>query len=52
MIKNTFVFIPGIGEKTEEAFWKKGILTWDDFKEKSSNLNLNINKKRNIEEYL
>lgn len=26
------MFIPGIGEKTEENFWKKGILTWLDLK--------------------
>ena len=32
MIKSTFTFIPGIGEKTEQHFWRKGILTWNDLK--------------------
>jgi len=32
MIKSTFIFIPGVGKKTEERFWEKGILTWDDLK--------------------
>ncbi|MFO7966258.1 MAG: DUF429 domain-containing protein [Archaeoglobaceae archaeon] len=36
MIKSTFVFIPGIGRKTEEDFWKKGILTWHDLKKNFS----------------
>jgi uncharacterized protein YprB with RNaseH-like and TPR domain/predicted nuclease with RNAse H fold len=31
MIKNTFTFIPGIGAKTEGAYWEKGIVTWEDF---------------------
>jgi uncharacterized protein YprB with RNaseH-like and TPR domain/predicted nuclease with RNAse H fold len=30
MIKNTFLFIPKVGKKTEEGFWKKDILVWDD----------------------
>jgi uncharacterized protein YprB with RNaseH-like and TPR domain/predicted nuclease with RNAse H fold len=30
MIKNTFLFIPKIGKKTEEDLWKKEILDWDD----------------------
>ena len=32
MIQHTFIFIPGIGEKGEEQFWKGGILTWEDLK--------------------
>jgi len=32
MITSSFIFIPGIGEKTEEYLWKSGILSWDDFK--------------------
>jgi len=46
MIKSTFLFIPGIGKKTEENFWKKSILTWDDLKERdfrSSNTKRKIN---------
>ena len=31
MLRNTFIHIPGIGPKTEEALWKQGITTWQDF---------------------
>ncbi len=34
MIRNTFTFIPGIGAKTETAYWEKGIVTWEDFERK------------------
>ena len=51
MITSSFIFIPGIGEKTEERLWKSGILTWDDFK-KADVPFLNETKKRIIEDYL
>ncbi|HOE14772.1 MAG TPA: ribonuclease H-like domain-containing protein [Candidatus Saccharicenans sp.] len=51
MITSSFIFIPGIGEKTEERLWKSGILTWDDFK-KADVPFLNETKKRTIEGYL
>lgn len=31
MLKSTFQHLKGVGEKKEYAFWKKGILTWDDY---------------------
>ena len=31
MLENTFIHIPGVGEKTEMRLWKSGILTWQDF---------------------
>ena len=31
MLQNTFLHIPGIGIKSEQALWKKGIRSWDDF---------------------
>ena len=31
MLKNTFLHIPGIGEKTEQQMWYSGILEWDTF---------------------
>jgi len=51
MITSSFIFIPGIGEKTEERLWKSGVLTWDDFK-KADVPFLNETKKRIIEDYL
>jgi uncharacterized protein YprB with RNaseH-like and TPR domain/predicted nuclease with RNAse H fold len=51
MITSSFIFIPGIGEKTEERLWKSGVLTWNDFK-KADVPFLNETKKRIIEDYL
>jgi len=51
MITSSFIFIPGIGEKTEEYLWKSGILSWDDFKITDVPF-LNETKKRIIEDYL
>ena len=31
MLEHTFVHIPGIGPKTEQGIWSRGLLTWDDF---------------------
>lgn len=31
MIENTFIHIQGIGRKTEQRLWEKGILTWQHF---------------------
>ena len=30
MIRNTFLFLPKVGKKTEESFWKKDILDWNE----------------------
>ncbi len=30
MLKNTFCHIPGIGSKSEQELWSRGILCWDD----------------------
>ncbi len=34
MLQHTFLHIKGIGEKTENDLWKKGIQTWQDFLER------------------
>jgi hypothetical protein len=31
MLEHTFIHIPGIGPKTEQRLWQKGILTWEAF---------------------
>jgi len=31
MLRETFVHIPGVGYRTEERLWRRGIRTWDDF---------------------
>ncbi len=37
-LKNTFIHIPQVGEKTEKKIWKSNILDWHQFLEKRSNL--------------
>jgi uncharacterized protein YprB with RNaseH-like and TPR domain/predicted nuclease with RNAse H fold len=31
MLEQTFIHIPGIGQKTERELWQSGIRTWEDF---------------------
>jgi uncharacterized protein len=31
LLEHTFIHIPGIGVKTEQLLWKRGIRTWQDF---------------------
>ena len=31
LLQHTFIHIPGIGPKTEQRLWQRGILTWESF---------------------
>jgi uncharacterized protein YprB with RNaseH-like and TPR domain len=31
VLEHTFVHIPGIGSKTEQGIWSRGLFTWEDF---------------------
>jgi len=31
MLRNSFVFLPGIGPQRERSLWSKGIIHWDEF---------------------
>lgn len=31
MIRNSFIFLPRVGDKTEHGLWQRGILEWDDY---------------------
>ena len=31
MIENSFIFLPGVKQKSEQKFWQQGVLSWDDF---------------------
>jgi uncharacterized protein YprB with RNaseH-like and TPR domain len=31
LLEHTFIHIPGVGPKTEQKLWKRGIFTWGDF---------------------
>lgn len=33
MLEHTFIHIPGIGPKTEQSLWHRGITTWEEFLE-------------------
>jgi len=33
MLKNTFTFIPGIGEQTERQLWRNGVVSWDELQQ-------------------
>lgn len=33
MLHNTFIHIPGVGEKTEKQIWRSGIHSWDEWRE-------------------
>jgi len=35
MLKRSFIFIPGIGTRTEMSIWRSGVRSWDDFLEKT-----------------
>jgi uncharacterized protein YprB with RNaseH-like and TPR domain/predicted nuclease with RNAse H fold len=52
MIGNTFILIPGIGQKTEEILWRKGILTWNTLLQKTNFINIGGSRKRIIHDYL
>jgi uncharacterized protein YprB with RNaseH-like and TPR domain/predicted nuclease with RNAse H fold len=52
MIRSSFSFIPGIGDKTEKMLWAAGVFTWDDLSERKNRLQIGKDKRVRIEEYL
>jgi uncharacterized protein YprB with RNaseH-like and TPR domain len=51
MLKNTFLHIPGIGEKTEKRLWNIGLNNWDGFVEPYS-FALSPSRKASVQEHL
>lgn len=45
MLKNTFLHIDGITQKTEQLLWEEGITTWDEFLERHINITVIPQKK-------
>jgi uncharacterized protein YprB with RNaseH-like and TPR domain len=45
MIKNSFIFLPGIGNEREKKLWNDGVLDWDDFLNASEIKRINPSKK-------
>ncbi len=52
MLRTSFCFIPGIGEKTEQDLWRQGILSWDDLADAAFLRNLSLPRNRAISRYL
>ena len=44
--ENSFIFIPGVGEKTEKNYWKNGYTHWDHLKDSGK---LSDKKKQHVE---
>jgi uncharacterized protein len=51
MLERTFVHIPGIGPKTEQMLWHRGITTWQQFLEKKECI-FSPGKDRMVHEFL
>lgn len=52
MIKNSFIILDGVGEKTERKLWKNGILTWQDFLSCNQLLDIEPRKKIYYDDFL
>jgi len=52
MLRTSFCFIPGIGEKTEKDLWRQGILSWDDLVDTAFFRNLSATRNHVISRYL
>lgn len=52
MLRNSFLFIPGIGEKTEARLWQSNVITWDDLQSRIGTVGISKSKQRVIQEYL
>lgn len=52
MIRNTFCILDGIGEKLEKRLWRKGILTWQDFRDADAMFGFSLERKRLFDESL
>ncbi|MCS7202898.1 MAG: ribonuclease H-like domain-containing protein [Thermodesulfovibrio sp.] len=52
MIKNSFILLDGVGEKTERKLWRNGILTWEDFLSSEKVLDIEPTRKSIYDEFL
>jgi uncharacterized protein len=52
MLRSTFIHIPGIGHTTEEAIWRNGILSWQDYLDKEGLLNLPLGKQHLLSQHI
>jgi hypothetical protein len=52
MIRNTFIHLDGMGEKTEQRLWADGVLTWDDFLRAESIRSISAERKADMDAML
>jgi uncharacterized protein YprB with RNaseH-like and TPR domain/predicted nuclease with RNAse H fold len=52
MIRNSFVFLPKFGKKTEAGLWKKNIFTWDELGLSLDGLYKDAKKRELVREYI
>lgn len=52
MIKHSFIFLDGIGEKREKRLWTERILTWEDFLQYKKILDIDYERKRLYDDFL
>jgi uncharacterized protein YprB with RNaseH-like and TPR domain/predicted nuclease with RNAse H fold len=52
MLKNTFSFIPGVGEQTERQLWRNGVVTWDDLQQHPNEISHDRVSTSAIQKYL
>ena len=45
MIESSFCFLPRVGRKTEQRWWRNGLTSWDDFLTATSIIGLGENRK-------
>ena len=52
MIRRSFSFIPGIGDKTEKMLWAAAVFTWDDLSETKTRFPNDLKTSVSIEPFL
>lgn len=52
MLTNSFVQVPGVGLKSEEEIWRRGVHSWEEFDAHEATLDLPPGKTNKIKEWL
>lgn len=52
MVRKTFIFVPGVGNKTEEYLWQNGVTTWSQLSDRRLLPHLSSNKKTFIKDFV
>jgi hypothetical protein len=49
MLKSTFIHVPGVGYVTERSIWENGAIDWQQYLERSDEINISAGKKALIQ---